>query len=121
MMKILELFKGLTKEYYFRQLFFGGVLFALSTWLILKGDHSNYLMIVFFAINTVLYPYARFAYERVTGFLLGDNVLFANIIVFTVLKFVSMLLCWYFAIFITPVGLLLIHLHQKKLANETQE
>lgn len=113
-MKLIELFKGLTIEYYLRQLFFGLLFLALFTWILMQGDKIKYGLIVFYVINTLLYPYSRFAYERIISFILGDTVLFSNIIMFTALKLITMIICWTFAIFIAPIGLLFIYFHQKR-------
>ena len=113
-MKLIELFKGLTIEYYLRQLFFGALFLGLFTWILLQGDEIKYALLVFYVINTLLYPYSRFAYERIISFILGDTVLFSNIIVFTALKLITMVICWTFAIFIAPIGLLFIYFYQKR-------
>ena len=115
-MKIIDLFKGLTKEYYFRQLFFGFLMFGLYMFMATNGDAKNlkYGMAAFMLFNTFIYPYARFAYEEIVGFILGDTVIFSNILVFTAIKFFTMSVCWISAIFIAPIGLLFIYLHQRK-------
>jgi len=115
-MKIMDLFKGLTKEYYFRQLLFGFLMFGAMVFLINqgKGIDRQFGLIVFWLISTFLYPYARFAYESIIEFFMGDNVFFTNTIFFMAVKILTMFLCWGFAIFIAPVGLLFIYLHQRK-------
>ncbi|MBN2479344.1 MAG: hypothetical protein JXA94_03870 [Parachlamydiales bacterium] len=115
-MKIMDLFKGLSKEYYFRQLFFGFLMFSAMVFLINqgKGIDKQFGLIVFWLISTFLYPYARFAYESIVEFFVGNNVFFTNAIFFMIVKVLTMFLCWGFAIFIAPIGLLFIYLHQRK-------
>jgi len=112
---IKNLFTGLTKEYYLRQLFFGSLIFTLITAMTLSGtsEKSNIGTIIIFAINTILYPYSRFAYESIVEFILGDTILFSSVGIFSILKIITMFLCWMFAIFIAPVGLLIIYLYQR--------
>ena len=97
---IINVFKGLTPQYYFRQLFFGALIFGLFIFLFTQTEsqhHNNsYGLLIIGIINTILYPYSRFAYERVVGFIMRDNVFFVN------------------AIFIAPIGLLFIYFYQKK-------
>lgn len=56
-------------------------------------------------VNTLLYPYARFVYESIIGFIMGDNIMISNIYIFLGWKALTMLICWLAAIFIAPIGL----------------
>ncbi|MFX4231498.1 hypothetical protein ACOL3I_08420 [Aliarcobacter butzleri] len=113
-MKFLNLFRGLTKAYYFRQLFFGILMGALLFYIDNISNSPKSGLLLFIIINTLLYPYARFAYESVIDFIMGNNVFFFNAILFLIWKIFTMILCWSFAIFIAPVGLLFIYLYQRK-------
>lgn len=115
-MKIIDLFRGLTKEYYFRQLFFSFLIFSFYIFMTTQGEMKNlhYGLATLMLLNTFIYPYSRFAYEEIVGFILGDTVLFSNILLFMGIKIFTMFICWAFAIFIAPVGLLFIYLHQRK-------
>ena len=75
---------------------------------------SSLPIMILFVINTLLYPYSRFVYETVMGFLMGDNVFFGSAFVMMGVKFFTMLLCWMFAIFIAPVGFLYLYFHHTK-------
>lgn len=100
-------FGGLTKAYYLRQLFFGS-LFLLGFSLFLgsmKGGPPFAVLFVFLLINTLLYPYARFVYESVVGFILGDNVFVVSGMLMLITKYLTMGMCWAAAIFIAPLGL----------------
>ena len=114
---IVNVFKGLTPQYYFRQLFFGALIFGFMIFMLSKGDKpigDHFGLFVVYAINTLLYPYSRFAYERVVGFIMGDNLFFVNAFLMLFVKFMTMFLCWGFAIFIAPIGFLFIYFYQKK-------
>ncbi|WP_338107341.1 hypothetical protein [Pseudomonas psychrophila] len=56
-------------------------------------------------VCTVLYPYSRFVYESVVGYIMGDNVFFVNAILMLMVKVFTMAMCWSLAIFVAPVGL----------------
>lgn len=66
------------------------------------------------AINTLLYPYARFVYESVVGFIMGGNVFFVNAFFMLFVKLMTMALCWAGAIFIAPIGLAYLYYHHSK-------
>jgi len=110
---ISRLFCGLDKEYYLRQLFFGLLFFAATTWMTIQSNNpSKISLTLFFFISTLLYPYSRFVYESIMGFILGNNsyqlggifLLFA-----LAFKVTLIVLCYVFAIFIAPVGLLYLY------------
>ncbi|WP_445946302.1 hypothetical protein [Shewanella sp.] len=105
---LLKTFGGLSKECYFRHLFFG-MLFPVMLYLFLSSSSkpvdTPVMLIFFIIVNTLLYPYARFVYEKVIGFILGENVFFVNGLFLLLAKCFTMSICWAMAIFIAPVGL----------------
>jgi hypothetical protein len=121
---IKKTFGGLTKQYYFRQLFFGS-LFFLGFFLFFSSmpntpgksvNFVKYIMYAIIAINTFLYPYARFVYESVVSFIVGDNIVVTGLGITMIVKYLTMGLCWAAAIFIAPIGLIYLYFHHSKSA-----
>lgn len=113
---IAKTFGGLSRPYYFRQLFFGVLFFAFITFMAAKSQHGLSLGALLVALtNTLLYPYARFVYESVMGFIMGGNVFFANAFFMLFVKLMTMALCWAGAIFIAPIGLAYLYYHHSKV------
>lgn len=103
-------FGGLAPACYFRHFFFG-LMFPV---LMYFGNKDNlyppgWQAYVYSVVSTLLYPYSRFVYEVVIGFVLGRNVFLVNGGVLLFAKFVTMLACWVFAVFVAPVGLLYLY------------
>lgn len=71
-------------------------------------------MMLFVVVSTLLYPYSRFVYESIIGFVMGGNVFFVNAIFMLFTKFVTMAMCWGLAIFVAPVGLAYLYYHHSK-------
>ena len=69
-------------------------------------------------INVFLYPYSRFVYENVVGFIMGENIFIINFFIMFIVKIFTMLLCWSFAIFIAPVGLIYLYFYHSKTSNK---
>lgn len=113
---IAKTFGGLSPQYYFRHFIFGLIFPAIFLYASIRGGGGIPIGVaIFFAVNTFLYPYSRFVYESIMGFLLGDNVFFINALVMLFVKLLTMALCWTFAIFVSPIGLLyLYYYHSKK-------
>lgn len=114
---IAKTFGGLTPQYYFRQLFFGALFgatilyFAHSSAPPTAALSAKFFVSAVVIFSTLLYPYSRFVYEGIVGFLMGNNVFFVNALAMLFVKFVTMALCWSFAIFIAPIGLLYLYIH----------
>lgn len=109
-------FGGLSAACYFRHFFFG-LMFPVLTYFSLRDHlHPPPLLptLALVAANTLLYPYARFVYEGIVYFLLGENLFYVNSGVLLFCKFLTMLLCWFFALFIAPIGLLYLYLVQTR-------
>lgn len=74
-------------------------------------------------LSQILYPYSRFVYHSITDFIFGNNMFIVNAFLMLILKFL-MMICWFFAIFIAPIGLLYLYYHhtkeEKKLEAEEQ-
>lgn len=71
-------------------------------------------MVLFTIVSTILYPYSRFVYESIVGFVMGDNVFYVNAIFMFVTKILTMAMCWVFAIVIAPIGLAYLYYHHSK-------
>ncbi|WP_068827653.1 hypothetical protein [Pseudomonas sp. BMS12] len=115
---IKKTFGGLSAQYYFRQLFFGGLLAALVIFMTLNGNRPlDFSLIALLAVNTLLYPYSRFVYESIVNFIMGGNVFFVNAILMLMVKIITMTICWSAAIFIAPIGLAYLYYHHSKATN----
>lgn len=107
-------FGGLSRAYYLRQLFFGSLILALFVSIALKSQNTQYGMIAVAVGLTLLYPYSRFVYERVIGFVVGENVFFGNALFMLTVKVFTMMLCWGFAYVIAPVGLIYLYVYHSR-------
>jgi len=109
---------GLSPAYYFRHLVFGLAFLALIMAPVLSGAKGWSVMpvsaLVFYLLCTALYPYSRFVYEGIAGFIMGNNVVVLPLPVMLIWKFLSMAICWAGAIFIAPVGLAYLYWHHSK-------
>jgi len=117
---IAKTFGGLSARYYVRQFLFG-LIFPAFIFFVLtnsKQAHAPGLgTYAFFAVSTLLYPYSRFVYENIVGYVMGSNVFFVNALLMLSVKFATMLVCWVFAIFVAPFGLLYLYIHHSRNSN----
>lgn len=101
-------FGGLTTSYYIRQFLFGLLFTVMIISLAANGPGgigAKPGLIALAIINTLLYPYSRFVYESVVGYIMGNNVFFVNALLMLIVKIFTMAMCWSFAILVAPVGL----------------
>lgn len=114
---IAKTFGGLSAAIYFRHFVFG-LIFPAMLGLSLYSDKAPVWMTVqmgsLLVVNTLLYPYSRFIYEKLVGFVLGENVFFVNAFLMMFVKLTTMLMCWGFAIFIAPLGLVYLYWHHSR-------
>ncbi|WP_027965744.1 hypothetical protein [Halomonas halocynthiae] len=108
-------FGGLSVHYYFRQFLFGLGLSVCLYFLVTRasGEVVPLFAVLFFVINTLLYPYARFVYEQIVGYIMGDNVFFLPLIIMLPVKFFTILMCWSWAVFIAPFGLAYLYFYHR--------
>jgi hypothetical protein len=113
---IAKTFGGLSAQYYFRQFIFGLALTAFILFALSKNPQPMpYGMYVLLAVNTLLYPYARFVYEGVIGFIMGQNTFYLNALIMLVFKVMTMAMCWSFSVFIAPIGLVYLYIYHSKV------
>jgi hypothetical protein len=112
---IIKSFGGLSAKYYMRQFIFGLIFPAFMIFMSMHGKTPiSSGMITFMVISSLLYPYARFVYESVVDFIMGENLFFVNALLMLIVKFIMMVLCWAFALFIAPIGLLYLYFYHSK-------
>ncbi|MCX7132093.1 hypothetical protein [Aeromonas sp.] len=112
---IVKTFGGLSKSYYFRQLFFSLLFLAFIIFMATRSQHGlSFLVMLVTVVNTLLYPYARFIYENIVNFIIGRNIFFINAFFMMLMKLMTMTLCWAGAIFIAPIGLAYLYYHHSK-------
>ena len=107
-------FGGLNLAYYLRHLVFGVAFAALIVFSIYSNRSIDFWTYLFIIVNTLLYPYSRFVYEQVMGFILGNTVFVFPIIILMMAKVFTMALCWFLAIFIAPLGLAYLYYYHTK-------
>jgi len=109
---------GLDSQYYIRQFIFG-LIFPTFYYLIYSNLGISTHLIILSTLNSLLYPYSRFVYERITSFIFGENIFIMNAIFLLSTKMISMYFCWALSILIAPVGLsYLYYIHTKNEAKE---
>jgi hypothetical protein len=114
---IAKTFGGLSAQYYFRQFVFGAAITAFIVFMSTQGTQPIKIgMILFMAVSTMLYPYSRFVYDSIVGFVMGQNVFVLPMLVMLAAKLVTMIVCWTCAVFIAPVGLAYLYFHHSKSA-----
>ena len=112
---IAKTFGGLSLQYYVRQFLFGLVFPAFALFMLSRGPHPIQISVIaLFIVNSLLYPYSRFVYEGVVGYLIGQNAFFVNVFFMLFVKAITMLLCWSFALFVAPIGLAYLYYHHSK-------
>lgn len=121
--------KGLNPSYYWRHFVLGGILpiliIAMGIYLLFNDPNTTLYDVVTtsFLILTlmVLYPFSRFAYESVVEFIMGNNVIIANGLVFFLYKYFSYAILFMLSWFVAPIGMIILFFynkHQFKLAQE---
>ncbi|MDD0910203.1 hypothetical protein LZ757_12080 (plasmid) [Xylella fastidiosa subsp. morus] len=114
---IQKTFGGLSKPCYFRHFFFGLIFVAIFVFISLKNPNSfSISSAMLFAVNAFLYPYSRFVYEKVIGFIVGNNIFVLPAVVMLFAKLMTMMVCFMFAIFIAPIGLAFLYYYHTKQA-----
>lgn len=110
---------GLKASYYIRHFIFGAIISALFIYISMQNLSAMKVgNVILFVINALLYPYARFVYERVISFIMGENVFLINAIVLLLAKVITMCLCWTFSIFIAPIGLAYLYYYHSKVEKQ---
>lgn len=127
-------FKGLKPSYYWRHFVLGAIIVPviiiglqiyvgfsnpeISTGTAVIGILSYIAGALFLLI---LYPFSRFAYESIVEFVMGNNVIISNALLFLTYKYISYAILLCFSFVIAPIGMIILFFynkHQFKLAQE---
>lgn len=107
---IQKTFGGVTRAFYWRQFIFGLIFFMA----IVFANKLPFWVILFSLVCLFLYPYSRFVYHSITDFLLGNNTIFVPFIILFPVKLLTMTLCYVWAPFIAPIGLVYLYFHHSR-------
>lgn len=72
-------------------------------------------------VSTHSLPFSRFAYESIVEFVMGNNVIISNALLFLTYKYISYAILLCFSFVIAPIGMIILFFynkHQFKLAQE---
>ena len=109
---------GLKPSAYVRHFLFGLMFPALALFIDSQVEgHSRWSLYVWMALSTLLYPYARHAYESVAGYIMGKNVFFTSAYFGLSMKLFTMIMCWGFAVFVAPIGMLVLYFQTRPIAD----
>ncbi|TYA28401.1 hypothetical protein FXB70_00230 [Aggregatibacter actinomycetemcomitans] len=79
--------------------------------------------IVYGLVSLILYPYSRFTYEGIVECIVGDNIFITDALFMMTVKLITMAICYFFALFISPIGLIWLYFYyskQEKIANQSE-
>ena len=110
-------FGGLNASCYVRHFVFGSLVAIVLAVLVANSTHGfagKPGLILFLVVNTLLYPYARFVYEGVVGYVIGDNFIYGPAMTMLWAKCFTVAMCWTFAVFIAPIGLIYLFWHHSR-------
>ncbi|MRT01675.1 hypothetical protein GJQ57_23800 [Ralstonia pickettii] len=99
---------GLTLPYYLRHLCFA-LIFPFMLLAQVSHQAGAGGMILLAVVNTLLYPYARYLYERVWGFIMGDTKFMMGVLWVSAGKLITMMACWCLAIVLAPISLVYLY------------
>ena len=99
---------GLTLPYYLRHLCFA-LIFPLMLLAQVNHQPGSGGMFLLAVVITLLYPYARFLYERVWGFIMGDTKFMLGVLWVSLGKLATMMACWCLAVFLAPISLVYLY------------
>ena len=100
---IRRIFGSVERSYLIRAYIFGALFFAFVMAL---GPRANAFLTVYFAICTVLFPFAKLVWDEAKSVILGNNIFFLPALILVVLKLFINILLWAFALFVAPLGIL---------------
>jgi hypothetical protein len=111
-------FGALRPAYFVRSCVIGlvllGLMIAFITNVAAKDNGGSPIaMYSYFGLCTLLFPFAKLAWDELRNLAFGDNVIFLNAGLMLFLKFVINLLLWGFAVFVAPLGLLYLWLQTR--------
>ena len=111
---IQKTFGGLSVSDYLRHLFFGIIMAIFFIYMFYNLGRASIVVVLVFTINALIYPYSRLLYESIVDFIFGNNVFFVNPLFLLATKIITMLMCFGFAIFIAPIGLIYLYYYHSK-------
>ena len=87
-----------------------------------EASNVNFFIVLLVSlILSLLYPYSRFVYESIIGYIMGDNNFLVDLKLMFIVKMITMSFCYIFSIFIAPLGLAYLYFYHSKQEKETSQ
>lgn len=106
---IRTMFLSLHPIYWIRHYFFSG-----SLTLLFYSLGLGHISPLFLILSFLLYPLARYAYDAILSFLLGDAIWFVSGFFAVIWGILKIGLLYSFSLFIAPIGFLFLYLTSKQ-------
>lgn len=107
-----RVFGAVNRAYLVRAYVIGVAIFAFLVWAMSSYLDSNpdkqfnhYGIFTYFAICTVLFPFAKLAWDQLRDFAMGGNLIVMNAIFLLMLKVWINAFLWSSAVFVAPLGM----------------
>lgn len=104
-----RIFGGVQPSFLVRSYLIGLIFFVVAISMPLGAEPKNsahIVLIMYAALSTVLFPFAKLSWDELRDLVFGNNVIFMNAVSLLMLKWTVNILLWASAIFIAPVGIL---------------
>lgn len=115
---------GLSREYYWRHFLIAlafivlPILAALYIYDMKELQFSYDPRMIFITVLVVLmlliYPYSRFVYDSLAGFIMGDSVYLINPLLLFFWRFFVFIICMQFSFVLAPVGMIYLYFYHTK-------
>lgn len=119
---LTKTFGGLSRQYYIRQFLFSLIFTIFLCATAYESRNTNFFIVLLASsILSLLYPYSRFVYESIVGYIMGDNNFLVDLRLMFIVKIMTMSFCYIFSIFIAPLGLAYLYFYHSKQEKEASQ
>ena len=108
---------SLTPAFLLRSYLISAAMFALILWMMIfsseelpKGAAWG---IMLYTANFVLFPFSKLVWEELKTLVLGENVVYLNLVIMVALKCMITSMLWIFSVFIGPFGIIYLWLRSR--------
>lgn len=115
---------GLSREYYWRHFLIAAALVVLPilTMFYMVGakelgfsyQPQMIVVVVLVVLMLLVYPYSRFVYDSLAGFLMGDSVYLINPVLLLFWRLFVFFICMQFSFVLAPAGMIYLYYYHTK-------
>lgn len=114
--KIKSVFRELEPAYVIKNYITSAIIVLITLFSIDFTDFAIMIAFLLILISALLFPFSAFVWDSITSIMMGNSIIYMPLPILVIWKGTKIIMLFYFAIFIAPLGIIYLLIKNKNTA-----